>query len=121
MEMLVRFGKAIKHKTSNRRWLDYECDGEFENRCLRISNASDAFIYWLTENFGERIDKHDLGNTGLRVLVFSDTNDFSSYWFFRADGKLADISVSGGFSNLYDQYLQEKGSGWIPFSQNGRL
>ncbi len=117
MKLVISIGRAIKQKTSNRPWLDYKGDGSFDDWHLEMHDVSDTFIYWLTEKFGERISKYDFLNKGQRVMVFSNPDDPSAYWFFRVDGKLANALFEGELSSLYDKYLREKRDGCRPFSQ----
>mgnify|MGYP006988890402 CR=1 FL=1 len=110
MTIKILFAKAIKPKTSNYRWLDYEGFGYFgKETWTKTVEDYWNFESWLLKRFAnERVDKRDFQNINKVVLVLTPGETLSDYEFFRCDGELANLYNDNKLDALFDEYSNDR-------------
>ena len=102
----IHFATAIKQRTANYPWLDYEGFG-YDGSKPWSKEIDDywQFISWLTDRFNsERIDKRDFQYTNKVVLVVAPEEIIGEYIFFCHSGKLAELYKNDKLDELYEEY-----------------
>lgn len=110
MTIEIFFGRAIKYKTSNYRWLDYDVPGWFDKEpWKRTTEDYWGFEHWLFNKFeDEQVDKHDFSNANKEVLVVRPSETLCDHRFFKSDGSLAQAYIDDKLDDLYDSFVKGK-------------
>ena len=112
MTAKILLAKAIKQRTANYPWLDYEGLVLSDVNCW-TKEISDfwSFYFWVIKQFSrERIDKRDFSFANKTVLVFALKETLSDYEFFSPDGELASKYKNNDLDDLYKTFLSTKQS-----------
>ena len=110
MTIKIFFAKAIKQKTANYPWLDYEGYGPFGKKpWIKETDDYWSFESWLIQKFkSERIDKRDFQNLNKDVLVVKPSDSLSDYVFFSYNGILADLYRNNKLNELFEEFINDR-------------
>lgn len=113
MTIEILFATAIKQKTSNYPYLDYEGFGLYGKEAwTKITDDYLGFEKFILNKFqNERLDKRDFQNTNKDVLVLTPKETLSDYLFFRCDGTLAGLYKNDKLDELYDEFINDNKQG----------